>query len=65
MAKILSTNDKINIRAWMKRYKTVFIDQSVLIRLPVPMLPQVVYALSGRSVGVTDFIASHTRRRTA
>jgi hypothetical protein len=56
MAKILTGNDKINIRAWMKRYKNVGIDQDVLIRLPVAMLPKIVYAFSGRSIGKTDFV---------
>jgi hypothetical protein len=56
MAKILTTNDKINIRAWLKRYKNVGIDQSVLIGLPVSMLPKIVYAFSGRSIGKTDFV---------
>jgi hypothetical protein len=65
MAKTLSINDKINIRAWLKCYKNVFIDQSVLVRLPVRMLPQMVYALSGRSVGLTNFTSTQSRRRAA
>lgn len=65
MAKILTTNDKINIRAWLKRYKNVFVDQRVLIRLPVPMLPQIVYAFSGRSIGNTDFVNASAIRRKA
>lgn len=56
MTKILTTNDKINIRAWLKRYKNVGIDRSVLIGLPVAQLPKIVYAFSGRSIGKTDFV---------
>lgn len=56
MTKSLTGNDKINIRAWMKRYKNVGIDQDVLLRLPVAMLPKIVYAFSGRSIGKTDFV---------
>jgi hypothetical protein len=65
MPKTLSIHEKINLRSWMKRYKNVGIDQSVLLRLPVAMIPRIVYALSGRNMSNTYFLNSQATRLKA